>query len=201
MTLCWSVLTNRTIYYRSIAVYLRYMYGFSCGNWRNWQEKWEVWEAFVQFPYKESLLYVCTYGSQHICFILKRGEGCKYCGIIAISSTGWGEIRYFSHFQKLQVGRLRAYPGRFGWLRRMKAKMRRLRSLTAIATINRCDTVFFSWERSFFFSLQRCIDRSFFYLRSIGVRSLWLRFVALPSIACPHRQRGEKNLLDLWGNA
>jgi hypothetical protein len=46
---------------------------------------------------------VYSYGSQHICFILKRGEGCKSCGMIAISSTGKGEIRYFSHFQTSRI--------------------------------------------------------------------------------------------------
>lgn len=87
--------------------------------------------VFMRVPYKESLLFVYSYGSQHICFTLKRGEGCKSCDMIAISSTGFDGIRYsgLPEFQNLpgisrncKVGRWRARPGRFGRLRRMKAK-------------------------------------------------------------------------------
>ena len=71
MTLCWRVLTNRTIFYRSNAVYLRYTDGFSHGNWQNWRE-------FVQYLCNlliKNIYYLCVLMDRCIFVLSWRGGG------------------------------------------------------------------------------------------------------------------------------
>ena len=142
---------------------------------------------------------MCPYGSLHICFILKRGRGRNLAIFLRYDDNDDFVTRLYQCQMKIT---------------RSIHRLMRLMQIDAITACYLviflpsygpihidyrhnpppCDIT--AWNcpamsrnsREFFRELQRSFlggNVPFFYLRSIGVRTLWLQFIALPSITCP----------------
>lgn len=139
------------------------------------------------------------YGSLHICFILKRGRGRNLAIFLRyddnddfVTSLYQCQMKITRSIHRLmrlmQIDAITAcylviFLPSYGPIHidyRHNPPPLRYNSLKLSRYVPefprvfpRITAFFFRWERSLF------------YLRSIGVRTLWLQFIALPSITCP----------------